>query len=155
MNQAIFPRVWSVTRTAVMIGCLSFGVLLAAVVPVEIRADSRRGENLAAGHVPNMDPGTVVALAALIAVAPLLAALLVEGVRCWAMRLQPLTLPACVALGLLAGWPVGAAFTVAWLRFGYPGIFVESCFGILAFYSIRRAWFVTRQRRHQAGLLRR
>lgn len=155
MNQATFPLARRVVRTAVAVGCYIFGVWLTAVVPVEIWADWQRGENLAAGHAPNMDPGTVVVLAAFLAVAPLLAVLLIEGMRFWALRLQPLTLPACVALGLLAGWPVGATFTVAWLRFGYAGLFVESCFGILAFYSIRWAWLVTRQRRHQAGLVHR
>ena len=155
MNQATFPLARRAVRTAVMVGCFIVGVWLAAVVPVEIWADWRRSENLAAGRPPNMDPGTVVALAALIAVAPLLAVLFIEGVRCCAMRLQPLTLPACVALGLLAGWPVGAALTVACLRFGYPGIFAESFIGILAFYSIRRAWFVTRERRHHARLVHR
>lgn len=155
MNHATFALARRVVRTAMKLGCFIFGTWLAAVLPVEMWADARRADNLAAGHVPNMDPGTVDALAAFVAIAPLLAVILIEGVRCWAMGSKPLTLPACVALGLLAAWPVGAAFTVAWLHFGYSGLFIESCFGILAFYSIRRAWLVTRERHYRAGLVQR
>jgi hypothetical protein len=77
------------------------GVWLAEVVPVEIWADRRRGESLATGHVPDMDPGTVVAIAAFIAIAPLLAVLLIEGVRCGAIldSGSPRVTSAIVAVG--------------------------------------------------------
>jgi hypothetical protein len=133
--------------TALRVCSFSLGTWLAAVLPVEIWADQRRAANEATGHMSNMDPGTVVVLAAAIAVVPLLAVLLIELVRCWAIGLKPLTVPACVALGAFASWPVGAAFTVSWLHFGYLGLFLESSLGVLAFYSIRRTLFVNREQR--------
>ncbi len=116
------------------------GVWLAAVMPVQRWAEHRSAANAATVHLPGMDPGTVVLLAAFIALAPLAAVLLIEFVRHVLVGREPLAVPSALALGLLASWPVGAAFTVDWLRFGFTGIAVESGIGILAFYLVRWAW---------------
>jgi hypothetical protein len=154
MNKLVLSLFRRAASTALRLASLSMGAWLVAVLPVEIWADQRRAANLVSGHMPDMDPGIVVAFAEVIAVAPLLAVLLIEAIRCWAMGFKSLALPACVALGASASWPVGCAFTVAWLRFGYPGLFLESSLGILAFYSIRRVWIANREQHQRSRLVR-
>jgi|EndMetStandDraft_4_1072995.scaffolds.fasta_scaffold186026_2 hypothetical protein len=129
-----------VIRGALRICATLMGVWLAAVMPVQLWADHRSAANTAAGHLPAMDPGTVVVLATFIAVAPLAAVLLIEIVRRTVMGYAPLAVPSAFALGILASWPVGAAFTVDWLHFGFTGIAVESGICVLAFYLVRRTW---------------
>lgn len=143
VNNAIASLARRIAGTTSRVACCAIGAWLAAVLPVEIWADQRRAANQAAGYLPNLDPGSVVLLAALFAIAALLGVLLIEVSRCWAMGFEPLALPACVALGASASWPVGGAFTVAWLQVGGTGLLLESLAGILAFYALRHAWIVS------------
>jgi len=132
---------------AARIMCTLLGGWLAAIVPTELAAQSRRAANLAAGYAPNMDPGVVVSLAALIAAPVLAVALLVELVRCWVMGGMRLTLISHVALGAFAVGPIGYAFAVPEVRLGYPALLVLTSLGIALFYVARRAALLVSTRR--------
>lgn len=125
--------------------CLCLGAWLTAVLPVAIWAELRRTAIAETGLVPNMEPGVAVALAAFMALAPVLAALLIEVVRAWVMGFKPLALPSYVALGALASWPLGWALSGQAPRSG-ADILIGSAMGLLAFYSVRMAWAVSRKR---------
>ncbi len=132
---------------ALRVAAVSTGVWLAAVVPVLLWAEHRRAVNADVGHLPNMEPGAVVAIAAVIAIAPLAAVLLVEFVRRWAIGCEPLAIRSLLALGVLASWPVSAAFTVDWLHFGFAGIAAESGASVLAFFLVRWSWLAMKNDR--------
>jgi len=114
------------------------GAWLAAVGPVEFRADARRAANAAAGHVPNMDPGVMAVMALVLTVLILVAVFFVEITRC-AIGGKPLAMPSCLALGAVTACPVGYS-----IGFDAPTsntiLFLASAFGLVAFYAVRRAW---------------
>ncbi len=155
MNQFVSSFSTFVVGITLRAGSYLLGTSLAALLPVQIWSDRRQAANIAAGHMPNMDPGTVVALAAVMAVGPLLAVLIIEAVRCWGTGSRPLPLPACAALAALASWPVSATFTVESLHFSYPGVLVESTLGVVAFYYVRWRFYPDHDPRVPTGLPRR
>ena len=120
------------------------GSLLTSVVPVEIWADGRRVENMATGYMPNMDPGVVVVIALFFTLPILAAVLLVELIRWWAMGHEPLALPSCLALGVLAAWPIGYSFAISEAPLGYPLVLLVASLGVVVFYSVRWAWLANR-----------
>jgi len=126
--------------------CLCLGAWLTAVLPVEIWAELQRTANAEAGLQPNMDPGVAAALGAILALAPLLVALLVEMVRTWVMGFKPLALPSFVALGALASWPLGWALCGQAPRSGAEILILGSAMGFLTFYSVRWAWVFSHRR---------
>jgi len=93
-----------------------------------------------------MDPGVAAALGAILALAPLLVALLVEMVRTWVMGFKPLALPSFVALGALASWPLGWALCGQAPRSGAEILILGSAMGFLTFYSVRWAWVFSHRR---------
>ena len=142
----------SSTSTARRIGfnalrlcCLCLGAWLTAVLPVAIWAELRRTANAEAGLLPNMEPGVAVALVAIMALAPVVTALVIEVVRTWAMGFKPLALPSYVALGALASWPLGWALAGRAPR-SVADILTGSAMGLLAFYFVRMAWIFSRKR---------
>jgi hypothetical protein len=117
------------------------------VLPVEIVANSRRAVNAAAGHMPNMDPGTTVVLAGFVAIPIVVALLLVELTRCWVVGHRPLTLPSSAALGALATWPIGLSFSLPWLHLSHQMLLLASAIGVVAFYSARSRWLARHAQR--------
>lgn len=87
-----------------------------------------------------------VALVAIMALAPVVTALVVEVVRTWAMGFAPLALPSYVALGALVSWPLGWALAGQAPR-SVADILTGSALGLLVFYSVRMAWTMSRNRR--------
>jgi hypothetical protein len=130
---------------ALRLCCLCLGAWLTAVLPVAIWVELRRIANADVELLPNMEPGVAVALAASMALAPVVTALVIEVVRTWAMGFKPLALPSYVALGALASWPLGWAFT-GQASGSVAGILIGSATGLLAFYSVRMAWAYSRNR---------
>lgn len=122
------------------------GFWLAALLPVDAWIDHRRAGNARDGLLPNMDPGVVMSIAILFALALLVVVLIVECVRCWALGRAPLSLPACVGLGVCASWPVGWYFAVRHFPCGPAGVFVFSALSIAAFHAIRARWPAMRGR---------
>ncbi len=122
------------------------GAYFAGFYPVELWADERRAANLAAHHVPNMDPG-VMAVIALVVTVPIVAVLLVgELARMWALKGKPLSPPAAAMLGAVAAGPVGYS--------ALPGnyssnlfIFLASAACVTVFYGARSRWLAWVRRR--------
>jgi hypothetical protein len=92
-----------------------------------------------------MEPGVAVALATIMALAPVVTALVIEVVRTWVMSFKPLALPSYVALGALASWSLGWALAGRAPR-STADILIGSAVGLLAFYSVRMAWAFSRNR---------
>lgn len=121
---------------------VSVGVWLAAVEPANHWAEARQVANVASGHVPEMDPGVVVVLAAMFALMILGAVLLVELIRC-ALGGKALSLPSCLALGAVAACPVGYTFGFA-APVSNAVMYLASALLLAAFYAVRWAWLHAR-----------
>ncbi len=110
---------------------LCAGAYFAGVYPAERWAAERRAANLAAHHVPEMEPG-VLAVIALVLVVPILVVLLVsELTRVWALKGRPLSLPAAALLGAAAAGPVG--YGVVASRGSNTELFLASALCVAAF----------------------
>lgn len=131
---------------ALRLGGIVLGFWLAALLPVNAWVVQQRADKTRAGTLADMDPGTVLSLAVLFALALLVVVLLIEVVRCWVLERAPLALPACVALGACASWPVGWYFAVRHFPCGPAGVFIFSALSVVAFHALRSRWFARRKR---------
>ncbi len=123
---------------------LCAGAYFAGVYPAELWAEERRAANLAAHHVPNMEPG-VLTVIALVLVVPILVLLLVsELTRVWALKGRPLSLPAAAVLGAAAAAPLG--YGIVGDRGSNTELFLASALCIAAFYAARRTHGASRMR---------
>ena len=125
----------AVIRAALRLLSLCSGAWLAVVVPAAHSANISRESNAAMGRLPNMDPGTAISFAVLLAVPVLVALVVIELCRAWAWGKRPLTLPSLFVLGAVATWPSGVSA---------HGILWASPLSIGAFYGVR-SWWMARQ----------
>lgn len=123
----------AVIRAALRLLCLCAGAWLAALVPAVHSANVSRASNAAIGYLPDMDPGTGISLAALLAVLVLVVLVVIELCRAWAWGRRPLALPSYFVLGVAATWPIGV---------GMHGILWACPLSIGAFYGLRSWWMV-------------
>lgn len=122
------------------------GSFLIVAVPTELLAAFRRAANAASGHIPNMEPGVVVTLAVVLAAPITAGVLLIEFTRSWGWGQKPLSIPAAMALGALAVWPVSYSFLSGSVHFGYPALLLISTLGVAAFYAARWVWLARSNR---------
>ncbi|HZX30914.1 MAG TPA: hypothetical protein VFF03_06160 [Rhodocyclaceae bacterium] len=146
MEIGIFPKAilnsfWSFVRAS----SITFGVWLAALLPIELSMNAQGVANEARGYAPNMEPGVVVTLAFFVTLPILAVALVTELVRQWGLGREPLSVPSCIALGLLAAWPVGYSLSFPTLRLGHSKMYMVSALGIGGFYAIRWFWLTRRK----------
>jgi hypothetical protein len=125
----------AVIRGALRLLCLGAGAWLAVVVPAAHSANLSRELNAAMGHLPDMDPGTGISLAVLLAVPVLVALVVIELCRAWAWGARPLPLPSLFVLGVVATWPIGVSA---------HGILWACPLSIGAFYGVRNCWMARR-----------
>lgn len=146
MFKEILPRIRRASLNVLRFISICGGFWLAAVLPVEIRANARRAANLVAGHTQNMDPGVVAAIMGVMSIPILVAVLIVEVTRSWGLGHEPLALLSCVAIGMLAACPLGYSFVFAEVSLSYPVVLLTSSLGVVVFYSVRWTWLATRAR---------
>jgi hypothetical protein len=118
----------------------ALGVELAMLHPIGLAIEARRAANAAAGYAPNMDPGVVAVLAAVLAAPILIALFLIEITRCWFKGHKPLAYPSYLALGVLAVWPIGLNYSVPEIQLRYSAMAACSALGVAAFYGARWLW---------------
>jgi hypothetical protein len=143
MSKATLSSLRRISLNALGFLSICVGVWLGGVAPVEILATGHRAANTAAHYAPNMEPGVASVLALILTIPILVMVLLVEFTR-WALSRKSLGLPASVALGILAAWPVGYSFAIATQPLGYALVLLISSLGVVAFYSARWACLASR-----------
>jgi hypothetical protein len=135
---------WASALTSLLL--MGFTAIVAALGPAILWARERDAINAATGHLPDMNPGITVYLAAFLLAPFLLVSAGIEVGRLIAGG-APLHPPAAALLGALVGAPIGLRYFGGMPPLGWLPLVVWFVVVAALFYGVR-----SRRRRQAAGV---